>query len=99
MPSAKKISCRIKDLHPDPKISGRTLVSVELDDGAGPGPWHQVFSLEHSKLWTIDEFLKTLYQQDLERPEDPIKPLKEAMEAGKVFELNLTAKIEPAGEN
>lgn len=95
-PSPKKITCRIKNIEPDPKHPGRMIVAVEFDDGNKElGPWIQGFSLLPEKVLTLEDFIDSLYQREIERPQDPYQHLKRVMQEGKSFELDLSAKIEP----
>ncbi len=93
----QKLKCSIKNIEPDPKNPGRMIVAVEFDDGNSElGPWIQGFSVLPDRVLTLDDFIDQLYTREIKRPEDPYQHLKTAMEEKKTFEIDLTAKIEPA---
>lgn len=75
------------------------IIAVEFDDGDPAGPWHQGFSVVPEKVLTIDDFLTQLYTQNIERPVDPYANLKQVMQTGEEFVLDLTAKIETGTHN
>lgn len=97
--SKKNIKCKITDISEDPLHKGRMIVAVEFDDGDPAGPWHQGFSVVPEKVITVEDFLTQLYSQKIERPIDPYQNLKQIMQAGEEFVLDLTAKIETGTEN
>lgn len=93
-PTKDQLTCRIKDIAPDSKHPNRMLVSVEFDDGDKKGPWCQPFSLLPEKIISMDDFLNLLMQQPIERPVDPYKNLKLAMQSGKQFVLEINPQAE-----
>lgn len=98
-PSPKKLNCKIKDIQPDPLHVGRMIVSVEFDDGNKAGPWHQGFSVIPESVINIEDFLTQLYTQEIHRPVDPYTNLRQALQTGETFVLDLTAKIESSSDN
>lgn len=80
------LKCKIKNVEPDPIHAGRTIVSLEVDDGKGP--WIQGFSLttpDHPI--TVEELIVLLQDKKLERPTDPFTYIKEAQEQATLFEV------------
>lgn len=92
--SPTKVKCKIKDIQKDPLHQNRMIVSVEFDDGNPAGPWHQGFSLLPESVFTIEDFIKQLVSQQIARPVDPYANIKQIMQTGEEFVINLTAKIE-----
>lgn len=92
MASAKDpaLKCIIKNVEPDPLHGGRTIVSVQFDDGKGD-PWIQGFSLttpDHPI--TLEELVVSLQEQHIERPKDPFAYIKEAQQNKTSFALIVT---------
>lgn len=98
-PTPTKLNCKITDIQVDPIRPGRAIVGVEFDDGDPTGPWHQGFSILPEEIVTVDDFLKQLYTQQIVRPVDPYQNLKQVMQKGETFVLNMTAKIEPESQS
>lgn len=92
--SKKNLVCKIINIEKDPKHPNRMIVAVRIDDGDPIGPWTQGFSLLPEKTFTISDFMSAMYKQELKRPEDPYKELRQWKESGKEFELKLTQKLD-----
>lgn len=84
-----KLTCRIVDIQPDPKMAGRHIVSVEFR--TKKQQWFQPFSIkfEESRAISLEEFMLQLKTMNIEPPTDPLKYLKEAMDSQETFELEL----------
>lgn len=96
----KHLQCKIKDIKPDQARPGRTIVSIEFDDGNKElGPWHQGYSIIADQIVTIEDLMQKLIESKPERPLDPMSNLKSVMATGEKFVLNLTAIIEKAEQN
>lgn len=77
--SQSSIEAEIINVDNDPKHPGRTLVSVQFDDGRGP--WVQAFSLlPPPRPMTPEEFMVLLKDEKIERPvaNDPFIYIREA---------------------
>lgn len=88
------LKCLIKNVEPDPLHAGRTIVSVQFDDGSEEGPWIQGFSLttpDHPI--TLEELKVSLQEQNISRPEDPFTYIKEAKENSTGFDLIVTDSV------
>ena len=86
------LSAKIINVEPHPQATGRSIVTVEYDDGKGP--WQIGYAIKNDPPPSLEAFIANLKERHhdgritIERPKDPMRFLKESID--KPFEVNLT---------
>lgn len=92
----KSIECKIINIEADPIHPGRTIVSLELNDGKMDGPYVRGFSvITPEGPISLEKFALDLSNMDLSRPKDPFFYLKESKEKGELFTVYPQEKDAP----
>ncbi len=92
----KQLKCKIINMEPDPRNQGRTIVSLEIDDGDSVrGTYIRAYSLvPPENPISLEKFSIDVAKMDLSRPIDGFHYLREAREAGKEFMIIPTDKVQ-----
>ncbi len=87
--TSKKVRARVINIEPDPRLGGRTIVSVKFNDNEPGGSWIQAFSLTTpNRPISQEELISLLKRQKIERPIDPFKFIKETQD--QPFDLDVS---------
>ena len=96
------LKAKIVNVEPDPRAYGRTIVSVEFDDGNGK-PWIQGYTVIplQDQPPSLEMFVQDIVRKHhkgeitIQRPKDPMRFLKDEQQKGTQFEVNLDPPKKP----
>lgn len=85
-----KLNCKIANIAPDPKLAGRWIIAVSVSDGKEE--WKKPFSIMTPNVpMSLEAFVDILKEQDLSKPKDPLRYLREAIEKQEEFTIEVEA--------
>lgn len=84
-----KYTLKILNITPDPRNKGRIVIHLNVKDEGGEEWKRQVSIISPDRPLSLEEFKRGLTQAMLEQPRDPFQHLKEAIETGEEFTVEV----------
>lgn len=94
--------CKIINIEPDPRIPGRTIISLKINDGQKDDYIKPFSILTPQNPISLEMLMIDLEEMDLSRPQepkDPLQYLKDALDSGQDFHITMSKKTLDSPEN